>query len=76
MMINYYPKLRIQKNFFLFQTFKQAFKAKSSWGPRNIATKREWELFKMDAKAEREKRTTSKLKHFGLSLTGGYRKFD
>ncbi|KAI8435982.1 hypothetical protein MSG28_004132 [Choristoneura fumiferana] len=58
------------------RTFKQAFKAKSSWGPRNIATKREWELFKMDAKAEREKRTTSKLKHFGLSLTGGYRTFD
>ncbi|KAI8423573.1 hypothetical protein MSG28_012664 [Choristoneura fumiferana] len=56
------------------ETFKKAFQKKSSWGPRNPQIKREWQLFKMDAKAERQKRTNSKCKHVGLSLLGSYRR--
>ncbi|XP_047995406.1 sodium-dependent nutrient amino acid transporter 1-like [Leguminivora glycinivorella] len=58
----------------LTQTVKLAFTKKPSWGPANKDTKQEWALFKADAKQARQKRTTSKVKHIGLSLLGSYRR--
>ncbi|XP_047995017.1 sodium-dependent nutrient amino acid transporter 1-like isoform X2 [Leguminivora glycinivorella] len=58
----------------LTKTVKVSFTKKSSWGPKDKSTRQEWALFKADAKEERQKRTTSKLKHIGLSLLGSYRR--
>ncbi|KAI5651870.1 sodium:neurotransmitter symporter family domain-containing protein [Phthorimaea operculella] len=55
-------------------TIKKAFHAKPSWGPRSLATRREWALFKQDAKDERNKIRRNRFHHYWLSLTGGYRR--
>ncbi|KAI5651871.1 sodium:neurotransmitter symporter family domain-containing protein [Phthorimaea operculella] len=57
-----------------FETIKKSFHAKESWGPKSKANKREWELFRQDAKDERNRMMRNKFHHYWLSLTGGYRK--
>ncbi|PZC86412.1 hypothetical protein B5X24_HaOG209131 [Helicoverpa armigera] len=56
------------------QTIKQAFKAKSSWGPRGPNEYNDWVQFKAEAKQQRVAMRTSWARHIWLSLTGGYRK--
>ncbi|XP_063380652.1 sodium-dependent nutrient amino acid transporter 1-like isoform X2 [Cydia fagiglandana] len=56
------------------KTVKVAFTKKPSWGPSDKATRQEWALFRAEAKEARKKRTTSKVKHIGLSLIGAYRR--
>lgn len=58
----------------ILKTLKRSFNAKSSWGPRAPETHAEWKAFKQEAKEERRKKTTSKLKHLWFSLSGGYRR--
>ncbi|XP_045448783.1 sodium-dependent nutrient amino acid transporter 1-like [Melitaea cinxia] len=53
---------------------KKSFKPKPSWGPSSAKHKREWILFKENAKMERQKMKTSWFKHILLSLSGGYRR--
>ncbi|KAJ2946052.1 hypothetical protein O0L34_g4971 [Tuta absoluta] len=55
------------------ETIKKTFHAKESWGPKSLATKREWSLFKQDAKHERNNIKKSRIHHFWFSLTGRYR---
>uniref|UniRef100_A0A2A4JNI2 Transporter n=1 Tax=Heliothis virescens TaxID=7102 RepID=A0A2A4JNI2_HELVI len=56
------------------QTMKQAFKPKSSWGPRAPSDYNDWKQFKAEAKEQRVAKRTSWCNHIWLSLTGGYRK--
>ncbi|XP_047529339.1 sodium-dependent nutrient amino acid transporter 1-like [Vanessa atalanta] len=53
---------------------KKSFSSKSSWGPRSMKTRREWQLFKENAEMEQQIKRTSWFKHLWFSLTGGYRR--
>ncbi|CAH0723408.1 unnamed protein product, partial [Brenthis ino] len=53
---------------------KKSVHKKPSWGPMAAGTHSEWLLFKQDAKVERLKMKTSRMKHVWMVLTGGYRR--
>lgn len=64
----------LMEYFIRLQSIKSSFKPKSTWGPRALSDKREWQEFKAKANEEMEKVKSSRLKHIWISLTGGYRK--
>ncbi|CAB3230054.1 unnamed protein product [Arctia plantaginis] len=56
-------------------TFKKSFKPKPSWGPRSPMEKKDWLLFKTQAKVERQKMgVNNQLCHIWYSLSGSYRR--
>ncbi|XP_041978590.1 uncharacterized protein LOC121732702 [Aricia agestis] len=58
------------------ESVKKAFRPKSTWGPRDAETKREWALFKEDAWEQADKMRKSAFQHICSILTGGYRRLE
>ncbi|XP_072931746.1 uncharacterized protein [Epargyreus clarus] len=56
------------------ETLKLSFRSKPTWGPRSTQTRNEWQLYKQDILAQRQKMQISWIKHIGLSLIGGYKR--
>ncbi|XP_028167706.1 sodium-dependent nutrient amino acid transporter 1-like [Ostrinia furnacalis] len=56
------------------ETAKKSFRPKKTWGPRDPVLREEWNMFKLNARADRQIQGASFFRHIWNIMTGGYRR--